>query len=156
RPWDAIPARPPRCSCSRSWPSRSRRPSCSTRCSSSASASVGGVAMNALLLLAPDGGGGPVEQIARTFGVDWTHLIAQIVSFGIVCALLYRFAYRPILAMLAQRREQIAQGMANAEQIKAELARTESQRQVVIAQANAEAARLIEEARAAATRVQKE
>jgi F-type H+-transporting ATPase subunit b len=74
----------------------------------------------------------------------------------IVCALLYRFAYRPILAMLAERREQIAQGIANATQIKAELARTEAQRQGVLAEASAQANRLIEEARAAAARVQQE
>src|SRR4029453_7669922 len=84
------------------------------------------------------------------------HLAAQIISFGIVCALLYRFAYRRVLAMLEERRQQIAQGLANAEQIKAELARTEAQRQEVIGEANAQAARLFEEARAAAARVQKE
>jgi F-type H+-transporting ATPase subunit b len=112
--------------------------------------------MNHLLLLAQTGGGGQVEQIARTFGVDWPHLVAQIISFGIVCALLYRFAYRRVLAMLDERRQQIAQGLANAAQIEAELARTEAQRQEVIAAASAQAARLIEEARVAATHVQQE
>ena len=75
-----------------------------------------------------------VEQIARTFGVDWPHLIAQTVSFSIVCALLYWLAYRPVLTMLAARREQIATGLANAAKIKAELDRTEAQRQEVLAQ----------------------
>jgi len=112
--------------------------------------------MNHLLLLAQTGGGGQVEQIARTFGVDWPHLGAQIISFGIVCALLYRFAYRRVLAMLEERRQQIAQGLANAAQIKAELARTEVQRQEVIATASAQATRLIDEARAAAAHVQQE
>ncbi len=41
--------------------------------------------------------GSQLEQIARTFGVDWQHLLAQIVSFGIVCAVLYLLAYTPIL-----------------------------------------------------------
>jgi F-type H+-transporting ATPase subunit b len=112
--------------------------------------------MTALPLLASAAQGGQVEEIARTFGVDWPQLVAQVISFAIVCALLYRFAYRPILAMLAQRKEQIAQGLANAEQIKAELARTEAQRQEVMAQANVEADRLIEEAREAAARVRQE
>jgi F-type H+-transporting ATPase subunit b len=112
--------------------------------------------MNALLLLADAGGGGQVEQIARTFGVDWPHLIAQIISFAIVCAVLYRFAYRRVLAILQDRRQQIAQGLANAEQIKAELARTEAQRQAVIGEANAQATRLIDEARSAAASVQRE
>ena len=49
--------------------------------------------------------------------------------------------------------QQIAQGLANAEQIKAELARTEAQRQEVMAQANAQGTKFIEEARAAAARV---
>ena len=38
--------------------------------------------------------------------------------------------------MLKQRREQIALGIANAEKIKAELDKTETQRQEVMAQAN--------------------
>jgi len=110
--------------------------------------------MNGFILLAQAGGGGPVQEIARTFGVDWAHLIAQIISFGIVCVLLHRYAYRPVLAMLAARREEIAEGLANAEKIKAELARTEAQRQEVMTQANSQATKLIEEARAAAARVQ--
>ena len=108
--------------------------------------------MIAFVLLAAQGGG-QVEQIARTFGVDWTHLGAQIVSFSIVCAVLYKFAYQPVLAMLEERRRQIALGLANAEKIKAELDRTETQRQEVMAQAYAESSKLIEEARAAAARV---
>ena len=112
--------------------------------------------MNTVLLLAQAGGEGQIEQVARTFGVDWTHLVAQIVSFCIVSFILYRFAYRPILQMLEVRRQQIAQGLANAEQIKAELARTEEQRMEVMAQANVQATKFIEEARAAAARLQEQ
>jgi len=112
--------------------------------------------MTLLLLLAQPGGGGQVDQIARTFGVDCRNFLAQVTSFAIVCALLYRVAYKPILAMLEERRQQIAQGLASAEQIKAERARTDAQRQEVMAEANAQANRLIEEARAAAARVLQE
>lgn len=99
---------------------------------------------------------GQVEAIAKTFGVDWSHLLAQIISFAIVCALLIRFAYRPVLKMLEERRQQIAQGLANTEKIKAELARTEVQRHEVMMQANTQAAQLIEEARLAAARLQEQ
>lgn len=112
--------------------------------------------MNALVLLAEAGNGGQIGQIASTFGVDWPHLIAQMISFCIVCALLYRFAYGPILKMLEERRQLIAQGLANSEKIRAELARTEAQRQEVMLQANAQATRSIEEARAVAARLQAE
>ena len=76
-------------------------------------------AFYAFLQAAPNNGDGQIAQIARTFGVDWTHLGAQIISFGIVCLVLYKFAYGPILAMLEERRRQIALGLANAEKIKA-------------------------------------
>jgi F-type H+-transporting ATPase subunit b len=110
--------------------------------------------MNVLILLAAVETPSQVEQVARTFGVDWQHLGAQIISFSIVCAVLYKYAYGPILAMLEQRREQIRQGIANAEKIKAELDKTETQRQEVMAQAHNQGAKFIEEARAAAVRVQ--
>lgn len=107
----------------------------------------------ALIFLASQDGGGQVAEIARTFGVDWTHLGAQTISFGIVCAVLYKFAYRRILVMLEERRNQIAQGLANAAKIKTELDRTEAQRQEVMSQAYAQAAKVIEDARAAAAQL---
>jgi F-type H+-transporting ATPase subunit b len=94
-----------------------------------------------------------IQQVAQTFGVDWIHLGAQTLSFGIVCIVLYRLAYGPILKMLETRRQQIAAGLANAAKIKAELERIEKQRLEVLAKAGDEGRALIEEARAAAARV---
>jgi len=96
----------------------------------------------------------PAESVAQTFGVNWPHLLSQIVSFGIVCAVLYLLAYKPILQVLTARRQQIADGLANAAKIKAELARIEVERRDVLTKADGEGKRLIEEARAAAARVQ--
>ncbi len=107
-------------------------------------------------VLAQADSSGPVERIITTFGVNWPQLLAQVASFCIVCLVLYRFAYRPVLAMLEVRREQIAQGLATAERFKAELARTEAQRQEVMAQASSQAAKFIEDARAAAARVREQ
>ena len=97
---------------------------------------------------------GTARETAKTFGLDWPHFIAQVISFSIVAFLLHRFAYKPILNVLEERRKRIAEGLANAEKIKAELARAEASRQEVMNQANAQAQKLIEEARQAAARVQ--
>jgi F-type H+-transporting ATPase subunit b len=97
-----------------------------------------------------------LEETARTFGVDWIHLGAQSVSFGIVCVVLWSLAYKPILKILEARRQQIAAGLANAEKIKAELVRIEAERQTVLRTAGDEGRKLIEEARAAAARVEAE
>jgi F-type H+-transporting ATPase subunit b len=112
--------------------------------------------MNPFSLLADANAGGQIEQIASTFGVDWQHLIAQIISFCIVCALLQKLAYRPVLAMLEERRHRIAEGLANAEKIKTELAATESQRAEVLAEASVQATQLIQDARAAAAIVKQQ
>ncbi len=93
------------------------------------------------------------KNIAETFGVDWHQLIAQIISFCIVAALLYFFAYKRILQVLEERRQRIAEGLANADKIKAELARTEAARLEVMHQANVQSNKVIEEARAAAARI---
>ena len=100
--------------------------------------------------------GGKIQDIATTFGVDWPHLTAQIISFGIVCALLYWLAYQPVLKMLDARRQQIAQGLENTNKINAALAGIEAQRKDVLAEAQAQSTRLIAEARDIATRLREQ
>lgn len=111
--------------------------------------------MNALVLIAAESGG-QVQQIAQTFGVDWPQLIAQIVSFSIVCFLLQRFAYKPVLSMLEQRRKQIEEGVANTKKIADDLAQADARRKEMLAQTNEQINKLLEEARAAAARVKDE
>jgi F-type H+-transporting ATPase subunit b len=89
-------------------------------------------------------------------GIEWRILVTQLISFSIVFFALWRFAYKPIFAMLEARRQKIADGLANAEKIKAELARTEAERRRILAEAGDQANKLIEEARAAAARVRAE
>ena len=95
-------------------------------------------------------------QIAQTFGVDWPHLAAQVVSFSIVCALLYWLAYKRVLDMLETRRRQIAQGLENTAKIDAALAAIEGQRREIIGAAHQEATQIVEEARSAAARVKEQ
>jgi F-type H+-transporting ATPase subunit b len=96
------------------------------------------------------------RETARTFGLTWPHFIAQCISFSIVAFILHRYAYKPILQVLEDRRQRIAEGLANAEKIRRELAQTEASRKEVLAQANDQAVKLIEEARAVAAKVQEQ
>lgn len=97
--------------------------------------------------------GAIAKQTAETFGVNWGHFIAQLISFSIVAFLLHRFAYKPILTVLDERRDKIESGLKNAEKIKAELADTEASRQRILDEASLAANKMIEEAREAADRV---
>jgi F-type H+-transporting ATPase subunit b len=95
-------------------------------------------------------------QIGKEFNVQKGLFLSQLVSFCIVAFLLHRFAFGPIQALLLARRQKIEDGLANAEKIKIEVARTEAQRQEILAQANAQANKMIEEARAVAAKVQEQ
>lgn len=96
------------------------------------------------------------NETARTFGWTKENFIAQVISFCIVAFLLHKFAYKPVLGILEERRKRIEEGLANADKIKAEVAKTEQERQNILNQANTQANKMIEDARAAAARVQEQ
>jgi F-type H+-transporting ATPase subunit b len=89
-------------------------------------------------------------------GIQWKILVAQTISFAIVFFVLWRFAYRPIFEVLQARREKIAEALANAEKIKQDVARTEAERQKILADAGDRANKMIEDAREAAARVREQ
>jgi len=91
-----------------------------------------------------------VRDTAETFGWNPWLFFSQVISFMIVALLLRRFAYKPVLAVLEQRREQIAQAQLNAEKIKQQLAEAEQRYQEILAKGNSAAQKLIDEARASA------
>ena len=99
---------------------------------------------------APGGLTAVVQQTAEQFGVNWPGLVAQAVSFLIVALILRQFAYRPLMRILDERRKRIADSLADAERVSAELAAAEAQRRDVLDAARAEADRIVGEARSAA------
>jgi hypothetical protein len=92
----------------------------------------------------------------KELGIDWRALIMQLISFSIVFFVLWKYAYGPIFTMLQARREKIAESLANAEKIKADVARTEVERQKILADAGDKANKMIDEARQAAARVREQ
>ena len=103
---------------------------------------------NLILFAATEGG--IIGETAKAFGVNWSLFISQVLSFGIVCVLLNKFAFKPIIAVLEERRQTIADSLANAEKIKEQLAQAEAAYTAKLTEASTEATKLIEEARTAA------
>jgi len=89
-------------------------------------------------------------------GLDPRILFAQFISFSVVFFVLWKFAYAPIFNMLAARQQKIADSLANAEKIKSDVARTEADRQKILADAGDQANKLIDDARQAAARVREQ
>jgi F-type H+-transporting ATPase subunit b len=98
-------------------------------------------------LLAASGFTDTARDLAETFGWNWQLFLSQVVSFTIVALLLRRFAYKPILGILEERRRRIEEGLLNAEKIKQELAEAEKRYAEILAKANAQAQKMIDEAR---------
>ncbi len=96
-----------------------------------------------------------MDTLAK-LGIEPRILLAQTISFSIVFFVLWRFAYKPIFQMLQARREKIAEALANAEKIKVDVARTEAERQKILADAGDQANKLIDDARQAAGRVREQ
>src|SRR2546423_9946522 len=104
------------------------------------------------LIIAASSGGitDILRETAETFGWNWELFLSQVISFCIVAFLLQRFAYKPILAVLEERRRKIEEGQLNAEKIKKELAEAEKRYQEIVAKANADAQKMIDETRESA------
>ena len=91
--------------------------------------------------------------ILDQLGIDFPKIIAQIIIFGIVYLILSKYAFGPVTALLEQRRSRIAEGEANLDKIKLNLATSEAQAAEALAKANADAARIIKEASDAAASI---
>src|SRR5436309_4637928 len=107
--------------------------------------------MNVMIAAASGGFTAMVRDTAETFGWNPWLFLSQVISFVIVALLLRRFAYKPILAVLEDRRRKIEEGQLNAEKIRKELAEAEKRYQEIVGKANADAQRMIDEARESAT-----
>ena len=91
--------------------------------------------------------GNPLENIVKTFHVEWPLLIAQILNVLVVLFVLKKFAFGPILAMLEQRRARIIAGEDKIKLIERQLADSVQTTATAIAKANDKAVRMVTEAK---------
>ena len=91
-----------------------------------------------------------------SLGFHTPSLIIYVVNFGILLALLYLFAYKPILRMMDQRSERIRESLEAADRAREESARSQEQTQERLDEARREGQRLIDQAREMAERYRDE
>jgi len=80
-------------------------------------------------------------------------LVWTLIAFIIVLVILRKFAWKPILKGLKDRETNIADAIASAEKVKAEMAALKSENEVLIAKAREERAAMIKEAKETADRM---
>ncbi|HEY1791988.1 MAG TPA: F0F1 ATP synthase subunit B [Opitutaceae bacterium] len=99
---------------------------------------------------APSASGNPITKIVDDFGLNWPSFIAQIINFLIVAFILWRFAFKPVIATLDERQRKIASGLQYADEMKAKLEAAQQEAVASAKKAQQEASRIIDEARKAA------
>ena len=94
------------------------------------------------------------RNMGETFGFNAWAFAAQALSFSLVCVILYKFAYHPILKVLEERRVMIERSIHEAAQVKVHVADAERRASELVAQASSGAHKLVEEAKIAAQQFQ--
>ncbi len=108
--------------------------------------------MENLIILAAAKG----EGLPQQFGVTWELLLSQCIAFLVLAFALKKFAYGPVLKVLEERKQRIAEGIENADKIKAELEDTQAQKDAILKEAGEKRQEIIDAAKAAAAKLERE
>ncbi len=96
-----------------------------------------------------------MEELVKTFYIDWKLLLAQLINFFIVLGVLWKFALKPLQKVMNNRSREIELSLQQAKEIEKKLKETDQNKietilnakkesQIIIEQANKEAVSLRE------------
>lgn len=87
-----------------------------------------------------------MELLAK-LGIEWQVLVAQIINFAILLAVLLKFVYKPVLKLLDERREGVLGTLEKEEKASAKLASADAEREKILAQARVASTAILEAAK---------
>lgn len=85
--------------------------------------------------------------LLEALGINYTILIAQLINFAVLVFVLWRYAYKPVLKILEERRLKIEKGVVTAQEAEVKLHEAKSKEDEIVAEAKKEALKIIEEAK---------
>jgi F-type H+-transporting ATPase subunit b len=86
-------------------------------------------------------------KIFSAFGLDIKILIAQLINFGILLFILWKFAYKPMFKILDDRKKKIETGIENAAKAEEKLREVGEEEKKIMVEAKKQAAKILDEAR---------
>lgn len=87
-----------------------------------------------------------MAELFHALGVDWKLLLAQGINFFVVLVVLTVFVYRPLLAVMAERRKKIEAGLRGADEAEEKLKEIELLKTKTLTDAEKEALALVSRA----------
>jgi F-type H+-transporting ATPase subunit b len=99
---------------------------------------------------APGESANAFQKIAADFGLHLNLFVAQCVNFAVVAFLLWHFAFKPVLATIAERQQKIDSGLKYADEMKAKLEAAQQTSEAQIREAQIKGQQLVAEAQKSA------
>ena len=88
-----------------------------------------------------------MSQLFAAFGIDWKLLLIQGGNFAILLTVLTYLLYKPVMKIIDERREKIAEGVRTAEAAAQRLADAQTESEGIVGGAAREAEQLVASAR---------
>lgn len=83
-------------------------------------------------------------ELLANLGIDWRLIIAQLINFTVLMAVLYKFLYKPVLKLLHERTTRIEDGLKNADVIERKLREATAAYDAKLREARGEAQKILE------------
>jgi F-type H+-transporting ATPase subunit b len=87
-----------------------------------------------------------MEELIKTFHIDWKLLIAQLVNFFLVLGVLWKFALKPLQKVMTNRTEEIERSLEQAKEIEQKLKEADKIKVDTILQAKKDSQVIIDQA----------
>lgn len=88
-----------------------------------------------------------METLIVSLGLNVKILIAQLINFVLLLAILYKIGYKPIMRFVEQRTNKIEKGLRDAEEAAASLKNAQAKQEKIVMNAQEQALRVIAEAK---------
>ncbi len=89
-------------------------------------------------------------SLLGTLGINWKIFLAQLINFGIVLFVMWKWVYTPLLKAIEERQKKTEKGLKDADEAARNLAHAAREYETTVTSARREAQRILEEAAAAA------
>lgn len=86
-------------------------------------------------------------SIPEKFGIQWQYVTMQLISFVVLAAVLWKFAFKPVFATMEEREAKIDSGLKYAEEMQLKLAEAEAEKKRILQEASVEAKAIVTDAR---------
>src|SRR3989344_5495092 len=96
-----------------------------------------------------------MQSFFSSFGIEWSHLLAQLVNFGILVFVLWKLVYKPILKVLDERVKASKDAEAKSSSIDAKLLEIKALEEKALTEARERGERLVKDVEASSANLKK-